>query len=363
MWQRRAFLKSAGTAFAAALLPRQVEALDTAELVFATATQESPDRFGARLLTETGRLIAAIDLPMRGHDVAFSPSAGRAIVFARRPGTLAVVFDPSGREGPVTIASPADRHFFGHGAFSADGRLLYAAENDFAANRGVVGIYDVAGGYRRLGEFPAYGIGPHEILLMPDGKTLAIANGGIETHPDYGRAELNLDAMAPSLVFVDTTDGSLVGELRLDAALHQLSIRHLAVDASNRLWFGCQFRGPGDARPQLIGYATPDGDIRLIELPSDALGDLANYVGGLAVSADRETIAVSSPVGGTVLTIDTRSAAPGTRLRFAHTCGVAPDRTGFVAGNGLGQLQGLAGSNQPRRQFDFLFDEHLRSIG
>ncbi len=25
-----------------------------------------------------------------------------------------------------------------------------------------------------------------------DGRTLAIANGGIETHPDFGRAELNI---------------------------------------------------------------------------------------------------------------------------------------------------------------------------
>ena len=68
--------------------------------------------------------------------MTFSPAAGRAVVFARQPGTFAVVFDPSGREAPVTIPSIEGRHFFGHGVFSPDGKLLYATENDFDAARG-----------------------------------------------------------------------------------------------------------------------------------------------------------------------------------------------------------------------------------
>ena len=81
MWQRRAFLKAAGMGFAASLLPQQAVALATSELVFATATQESPGRYGARVLTETGKLIANVDLPVRGHDVTYSAEAGRAVVF------------------------------------------------------------------------------------------------------------------------------------------------------------------------------------------------------------------------------------------------------------------------------------------
>jgi hypothetical protein len=314
------------------------------------------------VLAETGRLVANVDLPVRGHDVTYSPQAGRAVVFARRPGTFAVVFDPAGQAAPVTIASVENHHFFGHGAFSPDGKLLYATENDFAAGQGVVGIYDVAGGYRRIGEVPTYGVGPHEVLLLPDGKTFAIANGGIETHPDYGRAELNLDTMDPSISFVDATDGHLVGQLRLGAELHQLSIRHMVVDVRNRVWFGCQFRGAREQSPQLVGYATLDGDIRLLELPPEALGSLRNYVGGLAISDDRETIAVSSPVGGAILTLDALTARPDAVTLLQSTCGVAQDRTGFIASNGLGTWLGLDGSTVPERSFDFQFDEHLRRL-
>ena len=175
MWQRRAFLAAAGAGFAAGLLPRQALALERSELVFASAVQLADGAYGAVLLGEAGELIASIALPDRGHDVTISAAAGRGVVFARQPGTFAVVFDPAGREAPVTLTSVAGRHFFGHGVFSPDGRLLYATESDFEAAQGVVGIFDATDGYRRIGEFPTFGTGPHEMLLMPDGVTLGVA--------------------------------------------------------------------------------------------------------------------------------------------------------------------------------------------
>ena len=363
MWQRRAFVQAAGAGFLASLLPQRAAALATSELLFASAVQTTPGGFGAVVLTETGKIVQSVDLPVRGHDVAYSPITGRAVVFARQPGMFAVVFDPAGREPPVTLHSAEGRHFFGHGVFSPDGKLLYATENDFENTRGAIGIVDVAGGYARIGEFDTYGIGPHEIILLPDGKTFAIANGGIETHPDYGRTELNLDTMDPSLSLVDSTTGHLVGQLRLSSDLHQLSIRHMVVDAHNRIWFGCQYRGESAENPQLIGSATLDGEIRPIELPPGELDALRNYVGGLAVSDDGNTVLVSAPIGGTVLTIDAATSRAGQLYDLRATCGAAPDPTaGFVITNGHGALTGVAGSAVPAQQFDFQFDEHLRRL-
>ena len=103
----------------------------------------------------------AFDLPDRGHDVTWSPVTGQAVVFARQPGTFAVIFDATGRSAPQTLSSVPGRHFFGHGAFSPDGRLLYATENDFDNARAVVGVYDVGGGFARIGEFDTQGVGAH----------------------------------------------------------------------------------------------------------------------------------------------------------------------------------------------------------
>ncbi|MGT2465595.1 DUF1513 domain-containing protein [Mesorhizobium atlanticum] len=43
-------------------------------------------------------------------------------------------------------------------------------------------------------------MGPHELLLLGDGRTLAIANGGIETHPDIwqGRTQHRDDEALPT---------------------------------------------------------------------------------------------------------------------------------------------------------------------
>jgi hypothetical protein len=363
MWTRRAFLRAAGAGFTAAVLPGRAEALAGSELVFASSIEKAEGGYGAVLLNEAGTLLTRVDLPDRGHDVTFSPIDGRGVVFARQPGTFAVVFDPGGNTAPVTITSVEGRHFFGHGAFSPDGRLLYATENDFDNARSVIGIYDVAGGFSRIGEFDGQGVGAHEMLLTPDGTTLVVANGGIETHPDYGRAELNIATMDPSLSFIDARDGSLIGQLRLAAELHQLSIRHMAFDARGRVWFGCQFRGAPETRPQLVGYATRDGDIQLIELPTDALVGLRNYVGSVAASRDGGLIAVSSPEGNSILAIDAATARPGAAIAFDNGCGIAADGAGFLASSGNGEIVGLAGSGAQVRQFDFHFDNHLRRVG
>jgi hypothetical protein len=362
MWQRRAFLKAAGAGLLASLAPQRAVALAEAELVYASAVQLKTGSYGAVLLNERGGVISKLALPDRGHDVTWSPVTGQGVVFARQPGTFAVVFDPKGRAAPLTLTAPEGRHFFGHGVFSPDGRLLYATENDFDAARGVIGIYDATADYRRIGEFDTYGIGPHEMLLMPDGESFVIANGGIETHPDYGRAELNIDTMDPSLVFVDRRTGSLVGQLRLAAGLHQLSIRHLAIDAKARVWFGCQYRGLAADQPQLVGYATDGGEIRLIELPETTLGSLKNYIGSVAMAGDGAVVAVSSPEGGTILTIDTATGSVVQRLPLDNGCGIAPDGTGFLASSGNGRLQGLSGA-ETDLTLDFGFDNHLRRLG
>jgi uncharacterized protein len=363
MWQRRAFLKAAGAGFAASLLPRQAEALERSELVFASSVQVGTGRYGAVLLGERGDVISTLELPDRGHDITYSREAGRGVVFARQPGTFAMVFDPGGREAPMMLTSVEGRHFYGHGVFSPDGRLLYATESDFEAAQGVIGVYDASDGYKRIGEFPTYGTGPHELLLMPDGVSLVIANGGIETHPDFGGSELNLSSMDPSVAFVDRRDGRLVGQLRLEAGLHQLSIRHMAIDGRGRVWFGCQFRGAPSQSPQLVGYATMDGDIALVELPDDTLRDLRNYVGSVAASADGGTIAVSSPEGNLLVAIDVEARAPLVVETLRNGCGLAADGAGFVATSGMGEMIGIAGAERERRMFEFEFDNHMLRVG
>ena len=357
---RRHFLKAAGAGFLASLAPAaQAEARAT-DAVFATAFQQRDGSFGAAVLSEQGKLLHRIALPDRGHDVTFDPVSRRSVVFARQPGTFAVVFDHTGATEPVTIASIEGRHFYGHGMFSRDGRLLYATENDFDRAAGMVGIYDATDGFARIGEFATHGVGPHEMLLLDDGRTLAIANGGIETHPDFGRAKLNIATMKPSLVFVDRLTGGLVERHELPAGLHQLSIRHMDVAGDGGVWFGCQHEGPATERPALVGLARPGETVRLIDMPDDVLSGFRNYVGSVASNRAAGTVAVSSPQGNRLAILDAGTGRVVAARTLVEVCGLAPDHAGYLASTGAGLLVDDAGKEVSEP--DFVWDNHLLRI-
>ncbi|MDQ6435700.1 DUF1513 domain-containing protein [Mesorhizobium sp. LHD-90] len=360
LFDRRDFLKAAGASFVAALAPAAQARTAEADALFASAYQNRGGGFGVAILTEQGKIVHSVDLPDRGHDITFDPVSRRSVVFARQPGTFAVVFDHTNKAEPVTIPSVAGRHFFGHGVFSPDGKLLYATENDFDNSEGMIGIYDATDAFRRIGEFPTHGVGPHELLLCPDGKTLAIANGGIETHPDFGAAKLNIPTMKPSLVFVDRETGDLVESHELPPALHKLSIRHMDFDRDGTLWFGCQHEGPATERPALVGRARMGERFELVDLPETALIGLRNYVGSVAANPAAGTVAISSPQGNSLVVLDAVTGAVASVRDLTEVCGIAPDSAGFLASTGTGEIVPPEGSAHSDPHY--VWDNHMLRI-
>ena len=357
---RRRFLRSAGAGFALSLLPRGAEALTRSDAVFATAFQRRDGGYGVAVLSERSELIHAVALPDRGHDVTFDPVSGRSVVFARQPGTFMTVFDHAGRSAPVTIASVDGRHFYGHGVFSPDGALLYATENDFDNAAGVVGIYDARDGFTRIGEFATRGVGPHEMVLLGDGRTLAIANGGIETHPDFGRAKLNIPTMKPSLALVDRLTGDVLETHELPPALHQLSIRHMDIDADGTIWFGCQHEGPASEKPPLVGMARRGEELAMLDMPEKDLLELRNYVGSVAANREAGTVAVSSPQGNCLAVIDTREKRLREVRRLVEVCGLAPEGPDYLMSTGTGEL--VDPRHAAKSFADYAWDNHILRI-
>lgn len=358
---RRDFLRAAGAGFIAALTPKALAGTLAADAVFATAYLRRDGAYGAAILSEAGRVLHEVALPDRGHDITFDPVSSRSVVFARQPGTFMVVFDHTGTMQPVTIGSAPGRHFFGHGVFSPDGKLLYATENDFDNAAGMVGVYDATDAFARIGEFPTHGVGPHELILLPDGKTLAVCNGGIETHPDFGAAKLNIATMQPSFVLIHRETGNLLEKHQLPPDLHKLSIRHMDIDAAGTVWFGCQHEGPATERPPLVGRAVRGRELELLAMPDKLLGGFRNYIGSVAANRDAGTVAVSSPQGNSYAVIDARSGEVLSHRDLTEVCGLAPDRAGFIATTGLGEivLPGAGEIHQP----DFVWDNHMLRVG
>ncbi|NRB32626.1 MAG: DUF1513 domain-containing protein, partial [Rhizobiaceae bacterium] len=199
---RRKFVIGSGAtivSLSSALSPSTAEISSPA--CYAAALRHRNGTYAVGLLDEAGQLLDTHALPARGHGVTFHRKTQRAVIFARRPGTFALQFSPDNKTAPVLFACPPDRHFYGHGSFSPDGQLLFTTENHFDAAAGMIGVYRMGQTVNRIGEFPSYGVGPHDIYYDAWRGLLCIANGGIETHPDFGRAKLNLDRMQSNIAF------------------------------------------------------------------------------------------------------------------------------------------------------------------
>jgi hypothetical protein len=288
----------------------------------------------------SGQLCFDLPLPGRGHGLTVSPGLDQAVLVARRPGNFLVVLDLA--EGRVArqLEGGADRHFYGHGVFSADGRWLYTPENDYDAGRGVIGVRDVQQGYRRVAELPAHGIGPHDVKLLSDGHTLVVANGGILTHPDTPRAKLNLDSMQPSLTYLDVRNGELLEQQRLAEELHQNSIRHLAVTADDRVCFVMQYQGPRGDRPPLVGLHRRGGEVQLCQAPAQLQAKMRNYCGSVAADSSGQCFAVSSPRGNLVTFWSAEDGRLLGHEEVADGCGIASggDAGEFLLSSGQGEV-------------------------
>src|SRR3546814_2990778 len=125
------------------------------------------------------------------------------------------------------------------------------------------------------------------MVLLSDGRTLAVANGGIQTHPARRREKLNIDTMQPSLAYIDAESGALLHDHRLPPALHQASIRHIAATAGDTVGVVMQYEGPRDNLVPLVGFHRGEEvEIALPDPGEAVLHRLRQYCG----RADRKSI-------------------------------------------------------------------------
>lgn len=358
MTTRRAVLAG----LAAASVAARTSWADAGSPAFLAAAKTPEGTHALVGLTGTGETAFRLPLPDRGHAAAAHPTRPEAVAFARRPGTFALVIDCRSGALKATLASPPGRHFYGHGAFSADGTLLFTPENDYEAGEGRIGVWDT-GSYTRIDEFASHGTGPHDIKLMEDGATLVVANGGIDTHPDAGRAKLNIGVMRPNLAYL-TVAGHLLETVELAPEFHKNSIRHLALGPDGLTAFAMQWEGDMGQRPPLLGLHRRGEAPRLLQADADRHRRMENYAGSVALCAGSGQVAISSPRGGLVQVFDYESGQFVGEYQGADVCGLAPRSHGFLTTAGTGDVAAIDGpAEQWRSGHALAWDNHLVPIG
>ena len=244
------------------------------------------DKFTAVIADEHGLPIASLPIPGRGHGVATNPQ-GHATVIARRPGTFFMVFDYNSHQMIKLQPADTNRHFYGHGVYSRNGDYLFVTEGEKGTSRGIIGVYDVSGQYRKVNELSGFGIGPHEVIMMPD-NTLAIGVGGVHTN---GRKPLNLGSMQPSLSYL-SVDGDLIDQVSMQDK--KLSIRHLAHDGSDTVLCGQQYRGEPDEYPALLAMHTRGDKLKQLKAEPEQWARFNHYIASIAAT-DKWILATSPP--------------------------------------------------------------------
>ena len=334
-YSRRALLKlglSAMLPLKAATTPA-FSSDKTAGELYICGARRSADKFVAVVFDENAKLQVAVPIKARAHGAAAHSRTHRACLFGRRPGYFMNTFDIRTPENQLVISPVDGRHFYGHGAYSENGKLLYATENDFDKGRAVIGVYDATSSYQRIGEINAYGIGPHELIRVPGSPILVVANGGIQTHPDTGREKLNIATMQPSLSMVDARTGQLVGRHMLADEFHQVSIRHLACTADGELWYAGQYEGDEVAIDGLVGRVSIQDSMHsfrnglsrrgltLVELPESIRNRVSGYLTSVAIVGPHAVF--TSARGGLMFNIERDSLQVDESLSILDCSGVA----------------------------------------
>ncbi|ASJ76514.1 DUF1513 domain-containing protein [Granulosicoccus antarcticus] len=292
------------------------------------------DEYVAVVFDDQAKIVASVPIGARAHGAASHLQSQRACLFARRPGMFMNTFDRR-TPGVHAVTEPVGgRHFYGHGAYSQNGKLLFATENDFDGMRGVLGIYDASRHYERIGELDTAGVGPHEVLRVPGTSLLLVANGGIHTHPDSGRDKLNIETMEPNLALIDSRDGKLLARHVLPAELHQVSIRHLACADDGVVWFAAQYEGEEVAIAGLAGSISIEQSMQsfhagvsgkgltLVEVPAALQARMTHYVSSVAVAGDYALF--TSSKGGVVFQVNRRTSQIDETISIRDCSGVTP---------------------------------------
>ena len=314
-----------------------------------------------------GRLRFGLPIDLRAHASVARPARNDLAVFvSRRPGNLLHEIDLTNGAVRQVVRAAHNRHFYGHGVYSPDGRYIFTTENDFESGSGVVGVR-AAETLAWIREMPSHGIGPHELAWLGDERTLVIANGGVRTHPDAPREKLNIPTMAPSLTYLDAASGTLRATHTLDN--HFLSIRHLAVGHDDLVGIALQHEGPHEDAPPLVGFQRGDEPIILADAPEALLRSLNHYTGSICLHPDTGTAAVSCPRGGQVTFWDSGSARFLTSLPIRDAGGISLSADGerFVVTNGLGEIHSIRADTlnpaaPPVTVADTMWDNHLTLV-
>lgn len=214
--------------------------------------------------------------PLNGHGLALFPSLGVG-VFAGMESDSTIGFNLDTLD-LTAMARPLNKEwlFGGHAARMPDGKHVAVAERhpalprsgnrqaDIARMSGRIVIRD-AKTLTPVGEFPCYGIRPHDIYIGADGRHIAVANYG-STVARETRNPTGIDVLAPGIAVIELASGKLM--TWVDGVDGLAELRHLVAPRLNRIFAMTVRMGLGGSPNAELAEPEPNTDPPVRFLPS-----------------------------------------------------------------------------------------------
>jgi hypothetical protein len=264
---------------------------DARNLILGGGTYLDPNTLQAKYVISIvdlgSRARTLTDMSFMPHGIHRNPSDTNRLVIFEKRGPGACEYDLNTREVVRYIPVIEGRYFYGHGAYSLDGSLIYSTETILKTGDGVIAIRD-AKTLDIIGEFPSFGKEPHECKLINGGQTMVVTNGGG-----------NIQGDAPCVTYIDIASQKLIEKVELNNA--RLNTGHASVSNTGSLVVVSAPRS-GLGKQNLGGVSIrPHGDtMKAAASPVMVANRMQGEALSVAIHCEANIAAVTHPDGNMV---------------------------------------------------------------
>jgi len=258
------------------------------------------------------------------HGIAIDPHNSNRVVTFQKIGVGCCEIDLAARRVTRTIVPTEGRWFYGHGAFSADGKLLYSTETVNSEERGVIGVRDAAT-FEYLGEFPTFGENPHDCHLIEDGKVLLVTNGG---------GALG-SSLRPCVTWVEVDSRKLLDKRELES--ERFNTGHLCLASDGGLAVvSAPRKGLTDKDVGAVSLGRSHDQLQTMQEPRPVTSRMFGEALSVAIHEPTQTAAVTHPFGDMITFWSMRTFAFLKKIELPRARGVTltQDGSNFIVSYG-----------------------------
>jgi uncharacterized protein len=222
-----------------------------------------------------GRQPKLIELDFFPHGFAIDPTQTTRVVSFQKIGPGAAVVDLATGQVLQRIPKHREQQFYGHGAFTPDGKILLSTERDEQGQRGLIALRD-GKTLDYLGEFPSFGDSPHDCHLIEAGKTLVVANGD------------------GSVAYIDVKSQTLLEKLPIPN--RKLNAGHLLTLPQRRvIAVSAPAKGLSEQELGGISFRLPGANWASLDKPTELTSKMVGEALSIAASAKHDVFGVTHP--------------------------------------------------------------------